>query len=47
MNGAVCEPVVYMMDRFVIGGFFPVPEGRGAGGRASSKKNSRSDNTTT
>ena len=30
MNGAVCEPVVYMMDRFVIGGFFRVHEGRGA-----------------
>ena len=30
LNGAVCEPVVYMMDRFVIGGFFRVHEGRGA-----------------
>ncbi len=30
MNGSVCEPVVYMMDRFVIGGFFRVHEGRGA-----------------
>lgn len=30
MNGAVSEPVVYMMDRFVIGGFFRVHEGRGA-----------------
>ena len=29
MNGAVSEPVVYMMDRFVIGGFFRVHEGRG------------------
>lgn len=29
-DGAVCEPVVYMMDRFVIGGFFRVHEGRGA-----------------
>lgn len=29
LNGAVCEPVVYMMDRFVIGGFFRVHEGRG------------------
>lgn len=28
LNGAVCEPVVYMMDRFVIGGFFRVHEGR-------------------
>mgnify|MGYP000931150752 FL=1 len=30
LSGAVCEPVVYMMDRFVIGGFFRVHEGRGA-----------------
>ena len=30
LNGAVCEPVVYMMYRFVIGGFFRVHEGRGA-----------------
>ena len=30
LNGAVCEPVVYMMDRFVIGGFFRLHEGRGA-----------------
>ncbi len=29
LNDAVCEPVVYMMDRFVIGGFFRVHEGRG------------------
>lgn len=29
LHGAVCEPVVYMMDRFVIGGFFRVHEGRG------------------
>ena len=29
LGGAVCEPVVYMMDRFVIGGFFRVHEGRG------------------
>ncbi len=29
LNGAVSEPVVYMMDRFVIGGFFRVHEGRG------------------
>lgn len=28
LNQAVCEPVVYMMDRFVIGGFFRVHEGR-------------------
>lgn len=28
LNGAVSEPVVYMMDRFVIGGFFRVHEGR-------------------
>lgn len=28
INGAVSEPVVYMMDRFVIGGFFRVHEGR-------------------
>ncbi len=30
INGAVAEPVVYMMDRFVIGGFYRVHEGRGA-----------------
>ena len=29
LNGAVAEPVVYMMDRFVVGGFFRVHEGRG------------------
>lgn len=29
LNNAVCEPVVYMIDRFVIGGFFRVHEGRG------------------
>ncbi|MGB4883296.1 MAG: glutamate--cysteine ligase [Neisseria sp.] len=29
LNGAVSEPVVYMMDRFVIGGFYRVHEGRG------------------
>ena len=29
LGGAVSEPVVYMMDRFVIGGFFRVHEGRG------------------
>lgn len=28
LDGAVSEPVVYMMDRFVIGGFFRVHEGR-------------------
>ena len=28
LNGAVSEPVVYMMDRFVIGGFFRAHEGR-------------------
>ncbi|EGZ45358.1 glutamate--cysteine ligase [Neisseria wadsworthii 9715] len=30
LNGAVSEPVVYMMDRFVIGGFYRVHEGRSA-----------------
>ena len=30
LHGAVAEPVVYMMDRFVIGGFYRVHEGRGA-----------------
>ena len=30
LNGAVAEPVVYMIDRFVVGGFFRVHEGRGA-----------------
>lgn len=29
LNGAVSEPVVYMIDRFVVGGFFRVHEGRG------------------
>ena len=29
LHGAVAEPVVYMMDRFVIGGFYRVHEGRG------------------
>ena len=29
LHGAVSEPVVYMMDRFVVGGFFRVHEGRG------------------
>lgn len=28
LNNAVCEPVVYMMDRFIIGGFFRVHQGR-------------------
>lgn len=28
LDGAVSEPVVYMMDRFVVGGFFRVHEGR-------------------
>ncbi|WP_274584650.1 glutamate--cysteine ligase [Neisseria leonii] len=28
LGGAVSEPVVYMMDRFVVGGFFRVHEGR-------------------
>ena len=30
LHGAVSEPVVYMMDRFVVGGFFRVHEWRGA-----------------
>lgn len=30
LKGATAEPVVYMMDRFVIGGFYRVHEGRGA-----------------
>ena len=30
LHSAVSEPVVYMMDRFVVGGFFRVHEGRGA-----------------
>ncbi len=29
INGAVAEPVVYMMDHFVIGGFYRVHTGRG------------------
>ena len=29
LKGAVSEPVVYMVDRFVVGGFFRVHEGRG------------------
>ena len=29
VNGSVSEPVVYMIDRFVVGGFFRVHEGRG------------------
>ena len=29
VNAAVAEPVVYMMDRFVIGGFYRVHTGRG------------------
>ncbi|UOO77988.1 glutamate--cysteine ligase [Neisseria sp. Dent CA1/247] len=29
LNDAVSEPVVYMIDRFVVGGFFRVHEGRG------------------
>ena len=29
LHGAVSEPVVYMIDRFVVGGFFRVHEGRG------------------
>lgn len=29
LHGSVAEPVVYMMDRFVIGGFHRVHEGRG------------------
>ena len=29
-NGSVSEPVVYMIDRFVVGGFFRVHEGRAA-----------------
>ncbi|KPN73093.1 glutamate--cysteine ligase [Neisseria sp. 74A18] len=29
LNGTVSEPVVYMIDRFVVGGFFRVHEGRG------------------
>ena len=30
MNDAVAEPVVYMMDRYVVGGFYRVHAGRGA-----------------
>lgn len=30
LHGAVSEPVVYMIDRFVVGGFFRVHEGRAA-----------------
>lgn len=30
LHGATAEPVVYMMDRFVIGGFYRVHEGRGS-----------------
>lgn len=30
VGGAVAEPVVYMMDRFVLGGFYRVHEGRSA-----------------
>lgn len=30
VNDAVAEPVVYMMDRFVLGGFYRVHEGRAA-----------------
>ena len=30
LHGAVSEPVGYMIDRFVVGGFFRVHEGRGA-----------------
>ena len=29
MNDAVAEPVVYMMDRYVVGGFYRVHAGRG------------------
>ena len=29
MHGAVAEPVVYMMDRYVVGGFYRVHAGRG------------------
>ena len=32
VNGSVSEPVVYMIDRFVVGGFFRVHEGRADGG---------------
>ncbi len=30
MNGAVAEPVVYLMDRYVVGGFYRIHAGRGA-----------------
>jgi glutamate--cysteine ligase len=30
MNDAVAEPVVYMMDRYVVGGFYRVHAGRGS-----------------
>ena len=30
MNDAVAEPVVYMMDRYVVGGFYRIHAGRGA-----------------
>ncbi|MCY7308560.1 MAG: glutamate--cysteine ligase [Rhodoferax sp.] len=30
MNGAVAEPVVYMMDRYVVGGFYRIHAGRGS-----------------
>ncbi len=30
INGAVAEPVVYMLDHFVVGGFYRVHTGRGA-----------------
>ncbi len=30
LNGAVAEPVVYMIDRYVVGGFYRVHTGRGA-----------------
>jgi glutamate--cysteine ligase len=29
VNGAAAEPVVYMIDRYVVGGFYRVHEGRG------------------
>jgi glutamate--cysteine ligase len=29
INGAVAEPVVYMIDHFVVGGFYRVHTGRG------------------
>jgi glutamate--cysteine ligase len=30
INGAVAEPVVYMLDHFVVGGFYRVHTGRGS-----------------